>query len=292
MRGVPIEYSGLMRPLRIELENALYHVTSRGDRCDQIFRSDSDRMTWLSLLGTTCGRFNFKVWAYCQMTNHYHLLVETVDGKLNRGMRHLNGTFAQYFNRAHGHVGHVFQGRYKAILCQSDLYLQEVSRYIELNPVRAGMVEQPSEWPWSSFNAKLGTISAPAWLESEAVLACFGQSQGAARQAYARFVFEGIGKPSPFSQVRHQLVLGDEPFQAELTEARPAGDLVEIKRSHRQAVTLPLKEYFVRGRAPKEAMALAYHSLSYSMPEIARFAGVSVKTVSRAISEFKTRKEE
>lgn len=276
-----------MRPLRIELERSLYHVTSRGDRGGQIFRTDSDRLTWLSLLGDTCERFNFAVWAYCQMTNHYHLLVETIDGELSRGMRHLNGQFAQYFNRAHGHVGHVFQGRYKAILCQSELYLQEVSRYIELNPVRAGMVNQPGEWPWSSYCAKFGTLNAPTWLQSSALLAHFGSHPSAARQAYAEFVAGGIREASPFGAVRNQLVLGDENFHASFAGPIPAGDAREIKRAHRRALALPLRDYFVRGRNPKVAMALAYFSLGYSMPEIARFAKVSVKTVSRAVHDFR-----
>jgi putative transposase len=275
------------RPLRIELDNSLYHVTARGDRRDKIFRSESDRLTWLSLLGETCERFNFEVRAYCQMTNHYHILLETVNGELSRGMRHLNGTYARYFNRAHGHVGHLFQGRYKAILCQTELYLQELSRYIELNPVRAKMVALPVDWPWSSYRAKMGIVDSPGWLRSDAVLAHFGGNHVNAREAYAEFVLAGIGRASPLGAVRNQLVLGDENFQAAIVGTCPSGNALEIKRVHRRAVALPLHEYFAQYRDPKEAMALAYFSLGYSMPEIANFAKVSVKTVSRAINAFR-----
>lgn len=280
-------YTRLMnRPLRIEYSGALYHVTARGDRQDSIYRSDSDRLAWLSLLGNACARFNFIVRAYCQMTNHYHLLLETPNGGLARGMRYLNGNYSQYFNRQHDLVGHVYQGRYTGILCQSASYLQELARYIELNPVRAGITPRPEDWPWSSYRAIVGMEHAPTWLHSDLVLAQFGSSQIEARLSYQAFVHEGIGKPSPLRAVRNQLLLGDEAFCQRMIGAEVPGDLAEIKRGQRSAIILPLHEYFNRYRNPKEAMARAYLSHGYSMPEIARFARVSAKTVSRAIETF------
>jgi len=275
------------RPLRIELDDALYHVTARGDRRDSIFRSDSDRLVWLSILGETCERFNFVIRAYCQMTNHYHLLLETLSGELARGMRQLNGNYSRYFNRTHGLVGHVFQGRYKAILCQSEPYLQELSRYIELNPVRARMVALPFEWPWSSYRATVGLVDSPPWHCAEPVLMRFGSRQSEARQAYKEFVAAGVGGMSPLAQVSNEMVLGDQEFRASVVGVVPAGNLQEIKRNQRRAIARSLQEYFVVYRDPKEAMARAYLSLGYSMPEIARYARVSVKTVSRAIAAFK-----
>ncbi|MYM68115.1 addiction module toxin RelE [Pseudoduganella sp. FT55W] len=274
------------RPLRIEYRGALYHVTARGDKQGRIYRSDNDRLIWLSMLGETCARFNFTVRAYCQMTNHYHLLLETVDGGLARGMRYLNGNYSQYFNRRHDRVGHVFQGRYKAILCQRDRYLLELSRYIELNPVRAGMTPQPATWPWSSHRAAIGLAGAPAWLRVNLVLAQFSSNQHQAQQAYREFVLAGINGPSPLREVKNQLMLGDEAFCDRLIGTNVQGDLAEIKRDQRAAITRPLPEYFTRHRSPAEAMARAYLSQGYSMPEIARFARVSVKTVSRAIQSF------
>nr|MBS0021332.1 transposase [Gammaproteobacteria bacterium] len=120
----------MARPLRLEYAGALYHVTSRGDRREAIYRDDHDREAWLERLATVCQRFNWVVQAYCQMVNHYHLLVETVDGHLARGMRQLNGHYTQRFNRRHGVVGHLYQGRYKAILVQREAYLLELSRYV------------------------------------------------------------------------------------------------------------------------------------------------------------------
>jgi len=274
------------RPLRIELNDALYHVTARGDRSDQIFRSDSDRLVWMSMLGQTCERFNFVVRAYCQMTNHYHLLLETIDGELARGMRHLNGSYSRYFNQRHGLVGHVFQGRYKAILCQSEPYLLELARYIELNPVRARVVALPGDWPWSSYQAAVGQVDAPPWQCSEPVLMRFGNDPAAARHSYEQFVAAGIGGISPLAHVANEMLLGDKAFRASIIGVEPSGNMQEIKRNQRRVVGKSLQEYFVLYQDPKEAMAHAYFSLGYTMSQIAEHARVSVKTVSRAVASF------
>ena len=143
----------MARPLRIEYAGALYHVTSRGDGREEIYLQDDDRAMFLGVLGEVCRRFNWMVHAYCLMGNHYHLLVETPDSNLSKGMRHLNGVYTQRFNRNQGRVGHVFQGRFKAILVEKENYLLELARYIVLNPVRARMVRSAKEWPWSSYGA-------------------------------------------------------------------------------------------------------------------------------------------
>lgn len=146
----------MARPLRIELSGGLYHVTSRGDGREDIYFSDADRRAWLALLGQVCGRFNWVCHAYCLMSNHYHLAIETPEGHLAQGMRQLNGVYTQRVNRTHGRVGHVFQGRYKAILVEKDSHLLALARYVVLNPVRAGMVGDVGDWPWSSHAAMVG----------------------------------------------------------------------------------------------------------------------------------------
>ena len=133
----------MARPLRLEFEGALYHVTSRGDRREDIYETDADREAFLSLLGAVCDRYHWVCHAYCLMGNHYHLLIETPDANLSRGMRQLNGMYTRTFNIAHGRVGHVFQGRYKSIHVDADEYLMELARYVVLNPVRATMVARP-----------------------------------------------------------------------------------------------------------------------------------------------------
>lgn len=271
------------RPLRHEFPGALYHITARGNRRATIFRSDSDRLVWLALLAETCARFKFVVHAYCQMGNHYHLVLTTLDGGLGEGMRYLNARYSQYFNRRHGLVGHVFQGRYKAVICQRESYLMALVRYVVLNPVRARMVSEPGAWPWSSFAAMVGQADAPPWLDVPQVLALFGSERQAARQEFVRFVLQGIGAASPLSKVSCQFLLGDEGFCKSLAGKPINGNAIEVKRVRRRATVQPLEDYFPRWRGAKESMALAYLSRGYSMAEIARYCGVSVKTVSRAV---------
>ncbi len=164
----------MARPLRIEWAGGLYHVTSRGDRREDIYLNRADREAWLDLLGEVCGRFNWRCHSGCQMTNHYHIVVETVEGNLAQGMRQLNGVYTQMVNCSHGRVGHVFQGRYKAILVERDAYLLELARYVVLNPVRAGRVSDTVDWPWSSYAAMTGLQECPAWLQTDWILRSFG----------------------------------------------------------------------------------------------------------------------
>jgi len=143
----------MARPLRIEFPGAVYHVTSRDNTRAPIFIDDSDREDFLSILGSVVRRYNWLCHAYCLMGNHYHLIIETIEGNISRGMRQLNGVYTQKFNWKHARTGHIFQGRFKAILVEKESYLLEVSRYVVLNPVRANMVERPEAWRWSNYAA-------------------------------------------------------------------------------------------------------------------------------------------
>ena len=152
----------MSRPLRLEFPNALYHVTSRGDRREDIYEDDEDREVFLDILGDVVTDYNWLRHGHCLMSNHYHLILETLDGNLSKGMRQLNGVFTQASNRRHQRSGHLFQGRYKAILVDKDSYLLELARYVVLNPVRAtGMVRRIEGWPWSSYPAMVGFTAVP-----------------------------------------------------------------------------------------------------------------------------------
>ncbi len=148
----------MTRPLRIEFPGATYHIMSRGDRRSDIYRDDVDRRVFLDLLAREVRQQRWRLLAYCLMGNHYHLLLETPESNLVTGMRRLNGVYTQTFNRRHGLVGHVMQGRYKCILVGREAYLLELARYIVLNPVRAGMVSAAQEWAWSSCRATAGVV--------------------------------------------------------------------------------------------------------------------------------------
>ncbi|MFH1142435.1 MAG: transposase, partial [Candidatus Uhrbacteria bacterium] len=146
----------MARPLRIEFPGATYHVTSRGNARNDIFLSDNDRHQFLKTLSETIERYNWLCHSYCLMGNHYHILIETPEGNLAKGMRQLNGVYTQAFNKINQRVGHIFQGRYKAFLIEKEPYLLEVIRYIVLNPVRALLVNDPKNWKWSSYCAFAG----------------------------------------------------------------------------------------------------------------------------------------
>jgi REP element-mobilizing transposase RayT len=262
---------------------------SRGDRREAIYKDDQDRAAWLAVLAAICGRFNWRCHAYCEMTNHYHFVVETPDANLSQGMRQLNGVDTQKFNRRHGLVGHLFQGRYKAIVVERDAYLSELSRYVVLNPVRAGMVSDASAWAWSSYRAMVGLEQPPAWLVTDWVLGQFGQERARSQARYAAFVGEGVGLPSVWEDLRHQMFLGSEGFaERHHSASKPLEQLREVPRAQRRALAKPLnsfpKEYPVR----REAMARAYLTGVYTMREIADYFGVHYSTVSRAVRWLET----
>ena len=198
----------MARPLRLEFAGALYHLTARGNRRESIFLDDGDRRSFLDLLGKEVKQQGWVCYAYCLMDNHYHLMIETPEPNLVRGMRRLNGVYTQAFNRRHNKVGHVFQGRYKAIVVDKENYLLELCRYVVLNPVRAKVVERPEDWRYSSYRATAGMIAPPEWLAAEKLLSFFdGQ-----RANYRKFVSEGIGKASVWEDLKGQIYLGNDAF--------------------------------------------------------------------------------
>ena len=150
----------MARPLRLEFEGAIYHVTARGDHREPIFQDDSDRNMLLAIVEQAMERFDAVVFAYCLMENHYHFVLRTHQPNLSRLMRHINGIYTQAYNRRHAQVGHLFQGRFKAVLVDKDAYFLEVCRYVDLNPVRASRVTQPGDWAWSSYRAHRAGASA------------------------------------------------------------------------------------------------------------------------------------
>ncbi|TVT49758.1 MAG: transposase [Denitromonas halophila] len=274
----------MARPLRLELAGGLYHVTSRGDRREDIYRDDVDRDAWLAVFAQVCERFNWRCHAYCLMSNHYHVVVETPEANLSAGMRQLNGVFTQLFNRRHGLVGHLFQGRFKAILVEQDAYLLELSRYVVLNPVRAGMVAQAGDWPWSSYGAMVGDVLSPGWLETDWILGQFGQGRRWARAGYAAFVSEGVTARRIWDDLRHQVFWGGEAFVAGRAGAvKPGLPLREVPRAQRRPFSPPLAQFEAVHATRREAMVAAYLSGAYTLQQVAAHFGVHYATVSRAV---------
>jgi len=270
----------MTRPLRIEYPGAVYHITSRGNAYQDVFLDDADRERFLEVLKQTVERFNWLCHAYCLMMNHYHLLIETVDPTLSRGMRQLNGVYTQAFNRRHDRVGHVFQGRYKAILVEKEAYLLELARYIVLNPVRAKMVNSPKEWEWSSYRATAGFSEASPFLTVDWILSQFSDDREKAQLLYREFVAEGVGK-SPWNELQGQIYLGSERFIESIPKL--GAKLSEVPRKQRLPDRPMLEEIFAGTATTDEGILRAYRDHGYTMREIAEYLGVHYATVSRRL---------
>jgi REP element-mobilizing transposase RayT len=178
----------MARPLRVEYSGAVYHVINRGNAGEQIFKVNKDREKFLDYLGRAVERFLLNVHSFCLMDNHFHILLETQQAHLSRALQWLSVSYAGYFNRKYHRIGHLFHGRFKSILVDADEYLKQLSRYIHLNPVRAGLVNQPVDYPWSSYPIYAGKEATPEWVETEWLLSQFGSTRKTAIENYKEFV--------------------------------------------------------------------------------------------------------
>jgi len=276
----------MARPIRLEFPGAMYHVTTRGNGGDDIFVDDQDRVQFLEVLGEVVSRAGWIVHAYVLMDNHYHLLIETPNGNLSRGMRQLNGVYTQRYNSTHGSGGRVFQGRFKAILVERNGHLLELCRYVVLNPLRLKAVKNISRYRWSSYRATAGEIKSPAWLSTDWVLSHFGRSSSVAQRKYAEFVEAGISLPSPLGKVKAQILLGGSAFVKKMKERLLAK--VDSKRDKKQLKRPNLNSLFpVKVRKEKElrneAIKRAYQEYGYTMAAIADAAQIHFSTVSKVI---------
>ncbi|VAW64045.1 FIG00759408: hypothetical protein, partial [hydrothermal vent metagenome] len=264
--------------------------TARGNRQEDIFEEDADRLEFISIFQTVCERYNWVCHAYCLMGNHYHLLIETPDANLSKGMRQLNGVYTQTFNRKHNRVGHLFQGRYKSILVEKDSYLLELSRYIVLNPVRAKMVRSAVNWRWSSYRAMTGQIKKPAFLEVDWVLSAFGKRKSKAIAGYKKFVSEGKNQPSPWHTLKNQIYLGGDKFiekmQLLIDEEK---ELSEVPSSQRRPVAKDLIYYEARYPDRNIAIVEAYLSGGYTLKTIGEYFNLHYSTVSGILKNHKSK---
>lgn len=241
----------MARPLRIEFPDAFYHVTSRGNERKTVFRSQKDRERFLSYLESAHYRYGAILHVYCLMDNHYHLLVETPRGNLSQILHHINGAYTTYFNIKHGRSGHLFQGRFKAILVEKDSYGEELSKYIHLNPVRAGLVKNTSEYRWSSYRYYIGMEREPEWLTTTFILSYFGGHGRSTYRKYREFVEEGISKASenPLRKVVASTFLGGEEFIRRIGEEQLEGRKIDRRN-------VPSVKKVLRGPTPGEIEAV------------------------------------
>jgi REP element-mobilizing transposase RayT len=286
------------RPLRIEYPGAFYHVTSRGNEQKDVFKSQKDREKYLEYLESATERYGAMIHAYCLMSNHYHLLLETPGGNLAQIMRHINGAYTNYFNAKRKRSGHLFQGRYKAILVEADDYATELSRYIHLNPVRVGMVSTPEEYRWSSFRSYIGQCCTPQWLKTGFILRSFGKDAKEAGKKYHSFVNDLLEQDysSPLGRSVAAAILGSEGFIAAieekyLREKETDRNLPELRKISRR---LSLDEIIHAGRshlgeertADKAIIYLCHRYSGARLKEIGERFGVGESAVSQICKRF------
>ena len=270
----------MARPIRVEYEGGLYHVTSRGNARQDVFVDEQDYSTFLRILSEAVERHRWLLHAYCLMRNHYHLLVETPQGNLSRGMRHVNGVYAQRFNLRHDRDGHLFQSRYKSFLVEKDNYLLELSRYIVLNPVRAGVAHSPDQWPWSSYRVTAGLGSEVGFVYTDSLLASFSSSKQRARRLYVSFVQEGMGGRSPLEEARGGFILGGEDFLLTVRDLLEQAGGPETVRREKYAARPSLQVLFDTDKR-NEAIHEAVCRWGYKLREVGDYLGLHYSRVSR-----------
>ncbi|MBI4744460.1 MAG: transposase [Actinobacteria bacterium] len=286
----------MARPLRIEFENAFYHITSRGNAGNNIFLKKEDFKDFLEILESVIDRYSWMCHAYSLMDNHYHLLIETPKANLSLGMRQLNGVYTQSFNRRHKSYGHIFQGRFKAILIDKQAYLLELSRYIVLNPVRAKIVSDPKDYEWSSYSVTAGIVKQPSLLEKSYILSQFGKNIKKAKQRYIQFVYDGINKESPWILLRNQFILGDDDFidehKSKLKEKVKDGEIPILqRRSAMPTLNEIFKHKELSDKVKKDQMIYSAFKHGYKLNEISSFLNIHYSTASRAVKRAERRKD-
>lgn len=269
----------MTRPLRIRFEGAVYHITSRGNARATIFKDNNDWQEFLEILKRVIRRYRWVCHGYCLMDNHYHLIIETPMGNISEGMRQLNGTYTQYFNRRYKSVGHIFQGRFKGILIERDEYLLEVISYVVLNPVRVKKCKSASEYKWSSYRETVGLKKTDSFLFTDWVLAQFSDKRSEAVKEYIEYVNEGR-EVQLWDRLIGQVYYGGKRFIEKVTDGVEV--LKEVPRIQCQPLRPDLKEVLKE----EHGILKAYRDYGYRMKEIAEELDVHYATVSRRLKRI------
>ena len=275
-------------------------MTSRGNERKAVFQSNRDREKYLSYVESAHERYGALIHAYCLMGNHYHLLLETPRGNLSKILQYTNGAYTTYFNIKRSRSGHLFQGRFKGIVVDKDEYCKELSRYIHLNPVRAGMVKAPLEYPWSSYRYFTGKDKKPEWLTTELVLGDFGGEGRRGYRRYREYVERGVTKEleSPFKRVIASTFLGSEEFinniRIEYLEKKKIDgrDLPALKKILKgpslEAIEGAVTEIVGRGYplSKKICIYLSYQYSGLNLREIGEYFGMQRSAISQLSRRF------
>lgn len=284
----------MARPLRIQFPGAFYHITARGNEQKEIFKSRKDREKFLGYLESAAMRYGALIHAWCLMTNHYHLFLETPLGNLSQIMRHINGAYTTYFNIKRKRAGHLFQGRFKAILVDADEYATGLSRYIHLNPVRAGMTTSAEEYEWSSYRQYIGCSEVSEWLKTRFVLNFFGGAD--CTDKYRQFC-DDYSSGDAINGAGSKPVLGSADFVSRITqdhlrEKQEDRNLPDIRKLSRPSLDdiITHVEAMIPDDAALAKKACIYFCHRYSgarLREVGERFGMSDAAVSQASKRLK-----
>jgi len=292
------------RSLRLSFDDACYHITSRGNRKENIFYTDHDRLVFLRKLSETLRKYSIICYAYCLMDNHYHLFLKTPNANISEGMHYLNTSYTNWFKAEHAIVGVIFQGRYKSVLVDEDSYVKVLSAYIHLNPLRAGIVKDLSEYKWSSYLDYEGRKKSIERLDTEFILNQFGEDIGRARRRYREFVLSNRDRESPLKDSYRGIALGGEAYiekikerissvgrQREITETRleDRHSPEEIMELMMDKLQIEREEIFSKKRGNvyrKLALYLIRRRTRLSLKEIGEVFKMDYAAVSQAVKRF------
>ncbi|MAI41628.1 MAG: transposase [Candidatus Azotimanducaceae bacterium] len=277
----------MSRPVRIEFPGATYHITSRGNSGRTIFPSSEDRAVFLNILDNVVQRFSWLVHSYVLMDEHFHLVVEIPQENLSKGMRQLNGVYTQHFNRCHGSEGPIFQGRFKSVLFEKEVYLLSVCRHVVLNPVRLGSRFNLKRYRWSSYRATSGDVENPSFLYTDDVLAALGKREKASRRKFREYVEAGIDKMSPLLDRSNQVLLGSPKFLREMQPILQGEKLAKRgpKQSRRRSLRAIFRTVKSRSRAERNDLIRKAHlNYGYTLSEVGDHLGLHYTTVSKVVN--------
>lgn len=294
----------MARSLRLSFDDACYHITSRGNRKENIFYTDHDRLVFLRKLSETLRKYSIICYAYCLMDNHYHLFLKTPSANISEGMHYLNTSYTNWFKAEHAIVGVIFQGRYKSVLVDEDSYVKVLSAYIHLNPLRAGIVKDLSEYKWSSYLDYEGRKKSIERLDTEFILNQFGEDIGSARRRYREFVLSNRDRESPLKDSYRGIALGGEAYiekikerissvgrQREITETRLEDRHIpeEIMELMMDKLQIEREEIFSKKRGNvyrKLALYLIRSRTRLSLKEIGEVFKMDYAAVSQTVKRF------
>jgi len=293
----------MARPLRVQFPGAFYHITSRGNERKRVFRTDTDRKKFLSYLQSAHEKYGALVHCFCFLPNHYHLLLETPRGNLSEILHHINGAYTTYFNIKRKRSGHLFQGRFKAILVEKEVYAQELSRYIHLNPVRAGLVEDPASYPWSSYPYYVGLLKRPSWMETRTILGYFSKDEKKAYKVYRDFVEEAARKEvrNPLKEVVGSTFLCSQSYIEQVVRSGgiPRNDdkrnVPALRVLHKRPSLMEIEKWIggvisrEEGIFRKFCLYFSHRFGGYSLEEIGAYYGMKGAAVSQAARRFQKR---